>query len=218
MYPSGKAWSARQVDPEGWCASCKEEKPEDAERNDLAIARHICLLVCSALPEELNSMAAGGDVKETVMTIPFLRTCMYNVIGDLERKFILDGNQRRALLQPEAPWKWFTSYELGFPLVSDKYERPSHPVETFVDGQLGACSTEEEEVDVSLPALIGLLRTTKEGWCHQTSTGFSLIAKRAATGEKFSTSHTARNPLKLPETELVNEYYLPMNKNPPAVK
>ena len=34
----GRAWSVRQVDPEGWCVSCKEEKPEDADRNDLATA------------------------------------------------------------------------------------------------------------------------------------------------------------------------------------
>jgi len=65
--------------------------------------------VRSALPEELNSTAAGGDVKETIMTIPFLQTYITNMIGDLERKFILDGNKKSALLQPEAPWKWFTS-------------------------------------------------------------------------------------------------------------
>ena len=95
----------------------------------------------SALPEEPNSMAAGGDVKETVMTILFLRTCITNMIVDLERKSTSNSNKRRALLQPEAPWKWSTSYELSFPLVLVKYERPMHPlVETFVDGQLEAFS------------------------------------------------------------------------------
>jgi len=63
-----------------------------------------------ALLEELNSVAAGGDVKETVMTTPFLRTCTINMIADLERKSNSDGNKRRALVQPEAPWQWFTSY------------------------------------------------------------------------------------------------------------
>jgi len=43
-----------QVDPEGWCASCKEDKPEEADRNNTAAARHIDLLVRLALPEELN--------------------------------------------------------------------------------------------------------------------------------------------------------------------
>jgi hypothetical protein len=79
-------------------------------------------------------MAAGGYVKETVITIPFLRACITNMITDLERKPILDGNKRRALVNPEAPWKWFTSYELGFPLVSDEHDRPMHPlVESFTD-------------------------------------------------------------------------------------
>jgi len=58
-----------------------------------------------------------ADVKETVITILFLWTCITNMIVDLERKFVSNGNKRRALLQPEAPWKWFTSYELSFPLV-----------------------------------------------------------------------------------------------------
>jgi len=49
-----RAWSATQVDPEGWCASCKEDKPEEADRNNTATARHIGMLVCSALPEEHN--------------------------------------------------------------------------------------------------------------------------------------------------------------------
>ena len=100
----GRAWSARRVDPEGWCASCRKGKPEDADRNDIATALHIGLLVHSAILEELNSMAAGGDVTETVTTIPFLRTCLTNMIANLERKFTSDGNKRRALVQPEAPW------------------------------------------------------------------------------------------------------------------
>jgi len=42
-----RAWSARQVDPQGWCASCKEKKPEDADRNHLTTARHIGLRVAA---------------------------------------------------------------------------------------------------------------------------------------------------------------------------
>ena len=111
------------------------EKPEEAERNDLASAQQIGLLVCSALPEELYSIAAGGDAKETVMTILFLRTCIINMIGDMERKYTLDGGNTST----EAPWQWFTSYGLGFPLISDKHERTVHPfVEIFVDDQLEA--------------------------------------------------------------------------------
>jgi len=84
-------------------------------------------------------MAAGRDMKETVMTIPFLRTCITNMIADLERKSISFANKRRALVKPEAPRKWFTSYELGFPLVSDEHDRPRHSLaESFVADQLEA--------------------------------------------------------------------------------
>jgi len=110
-----------------------------AAQDITAMALQGALLVRSALPEEINSMAAGGDVKETVMTIPFIRTCIINMIVDLEKNFTLDAIKRRALVQPEAPWKWFTSYELGLTPVSDEHDRPMHPlVETFVDDQLEA--------------------------------------------------------------------------------
>jgi len=56
------------------------------------------------------------------------------MIADLEKRFTSDAYKRRALVQPEAPWKWFTSYKLGFPLMSDEHDRPMRPlVETFVD-------------------------------------------------------------------------------------
>ena len=45
--------------------------------------------------EELNSMAGGGNVKETVMSIPFLWTCTINMIADVERKFTSDGNKKK---------------------------------------------------------------------------------------------------------------------------
>jgi len=80
-----RAWPARQVDPEGWCASCRKDKPEDTNRNDTATDRHIGLLVRLALLKELNSVAAGGDIKETVMTILFLRTCIINLPPGVER-------------------------------------------------------------------------------------------------------------------------------------
>ena len=110
-----------------------------AAQDITAMALQGALLVRSALPEEINSMAAGGDVKETVMTIPFIRTCIINMIVDLEKNFTFDAIKRRALVQPEAPWKWFTSYELGLTPVSDEHDRTMHPlVETFVDDQLEA--------------------------------------------------------------------------------
>ena len=114
-------------------------------------------------------MASGSDVKETVMTISFLKTCISNMIKDLERKHTTGANKRRATQIPEGPWKWFTSYELGFPLVNDKHVRPLHPlVETFVDDQLEAYLSDEEDADASQPLLIALMQTMKERWEDQT--------------------------------------------------
>jgi len=96
----GRVWSARQVDLEGWCASCRKDKPENANRNDTATARHIGLIVRSALWKELDSMAAGGDVKETVMTIPFQRTCIVNMIADLEKILTSNGDNHWCSPKP----------------------------------------------------------------------------------------------------------------------
>jgi len=85
----------------------------------------------------------------------------------LERNSISEGNKRRALVKPEAPWtrKWFTTYELGFPLVSDEHDRPMHAlVESFVDDQLEVHWAEVEEANTRLSPLIGQLQTMKEGW------------------------------------------------------
>jgi hypothetical protein len=101
-------------------------------------------------------------------------------------------------------------------LVVDKYERPLHPlVEEFVDNQLEAHSSGEAVDDYPLPPLIDLLRRTKEGWGHQASTELPQITNKATKRERFSTSHIARNPRKLPETELVCEDFQCMIENPP---
>jgi len=159
------------------------------------------LLVRSALPETLNLMAAGEDVKETVMTIPFLRACITNMIADLERKSISDGNNRRALVKPQAPWKLFTSYELGVPLVSDDYNRPIPLVESFTDDQIEVYWAGVEEATAPFP-LISQLQTMKEGWGDQGSTEVPMTADKATARERFSTSQITRNPLKLPQIEL----------------
>jgi len=55
----------------------------------------------------------------------------------------------------------------------------------------------------------------KEGWGDQGGTELPIIADRATARERFSTSHIARNPLKLPEIELKDEDFLSMISNPP---
>jgi len=68
-----------------------------------------------------------------------------------------------------------------------------------------------------LSLLIGQLQTMKGGWDDQGSTELLPIADRATARERFSTSHIARNPFKLPEIQLDDEDFLSMIKNPPAV-
>jgi len=131
------------------------------------------------------------------------------MIADQERKSISDGNKKRALAIPEAPWKWFTSYELGFPLLADEQKRPMHPlVEVFVDDQLEAYWSEAEEDTVPLPPLIGRLQTIKEGLGDQGCAELPTLVDRATTRERFSTSHIARNPMKLPEIVLERRGFL----------
>ena len=88
-------------------------------------------------------------------------------------------------------------------MLTDEHERPMHPlVEVFVDDQLEAYWSEAEEATAPLPPLIGRLQTIKEGWGDQGCTEPPTSVDRATTRERFSTSHIARNPMKLPEIVL----------------
>jgi hypothetical protein len=93
-----------------------------------------------------------------------------------------------------------------------------HPlVETFVDDQLEAHWAEKEEANAPLLPPISQLQTLKEGWGDQAIDELPPTIDRATTRERFSTSHIARNPRKLPEIVLDDEDFLSMIKNPPAV-
>jgi len=142
------------------------------------------------------------------------------MIADKERKSISNGNKRRALAISEAPWKWFTSYELDFPSLTDEHERPMHPlVELFMDDRLEAYWSEwseAEQATVPLPPLIGRLQTMKEGWGDQGCTEPPTSADRATARERFSTSHIARNPMKLPEIVLKVRRGFPIHDPEPS--
>ena len=92
-----------------------------------------------------------------------------------------------------------------------------HPlVELFTDDKLEAYWSEAEEAIVPLPPLIGRLQTMKDGWGDQGGTEPPTTTDRATARERFSTSYIARNPLKLPEIVL-DENFLFMTMSPPEV-
>jgi len=179
------------------------------------------LLVRLALPEELEAMAAGEDVKETVMTIPFLQSCIANMIKDkdLERKTPTSSNKKQRLPPAEAPWKWFTSSELGFPLVRDKYERSIHPlVERFIDDKIGLPLAEEAEGECAPSQNTRRLRKMKQDWGSLQQQDLQLEgSERVGNRGRFSTSHIAKNPRKLPETNIANEDFESMITDPPEI-
>ena len=51
------------------------------------------------------------------------------MIHDMEKdiELPLKKGAERATAQ-EGPWKWFTTSDLGFPLVDDDYNRPMYPL------------------------------------------------------------------------------------------
>jgi len=85
-----------------------------------------------------------------------------------------------------------------------------------MDDQLEAYWSEAEQATVPLPPCIGLLQTMKEGWGDQGCTEPPTSADRATARGMFSTSHIARNPIKLPEMVL-DEDFLSMIQDPPEV-
>ena len=90
----------------------------------------------SALPEEIVARSEGEDVRDTVFTVPLLRDCIINMIHDMEKDIELplkkDAGRTCLGTAQEGPWKWFTTSDLGFPLVDVEYHRQIHPmIETY---------------------------------------------------------------------------------------
>jgi hypothetical protein len=89
----------------------------------------------SALPEELVARSEGEVAQDKVFTVSLIRDCIINMIYDMEKDIELPLKKGVGKVTAlEGPWKWFTSSDLGFPLVDDDYCRPMHPlVETYVN-------------------------------------------------------------------------------------
>ena len=83
----------------------------------------------SALSEEMVARSEGEDVRDTVFTVPLLRDCIINMIHDMEKDIELPLKKGVDMITTqEGPWKWFTTSDLGFPLVDDDCSRPMHPL------------------------------------------------------------------------------------------
>ena len=68
----------------------------------------------SALPEEIAARSVGGDVKDTVFTVPLLRDCIINMMHDMEKDIELPLKKGAArVIALEGPWKWLHPLTLG---------------------------------------------------------------------------------------------------------
>jgi len=91
-------------------------------------------------------------------------------------------------------------------------------VERFIDDKVGPFSEEGDEDRCELSQGIGRLRRMKQDWGGQQQQD-PQHHSQVETGnrERFSTSHIARHPLKLPETNLANEDFESMITDPPEI-
>ena len=80
-----------------------------------------------------------------MFTVPLLHECITNMIHDMEKdiKLPLKKGDDRSTFR-EAPWKWFTMSDLGFPLVDDEYYRPMHPM---LEAYISACLRDPDMLD-----------------------------------------------------------------------
>ena len=202
--------------------SCRSTKIRKAKVPQSQVSRE--LLMRSALPEELAARAEGADFRDTVYTVLLLRECIINMIHNMEKDIelpLIKGADRSTSCEP--PWKWFTSSDLGFPLLDDNYNRPIHPlVETYareclqdpemLDGneEAGECCEGTEH------SLIELLQNMITDRGHQDGTPQEADPKALPTNrERYSVPHAARNPDIIQDCELDNENMAAMILNPP---
>ena len=201
--------------------SCRSTKISKAKVMQQQVSRG--LLMRSALPEELTARAEGADFRDTVYTVPLLRECITNMIHDMEKDIDLPikGADRSTSCEP--PWKWFTSSDLGFPLLDDIYDRPIHPlVETYareclqypemMDGNEEA----GEHGEGAEHSLMDLLQNMITDWGHQDGSPQEADPKALTTNrERYSVPYAARNPDIIQDYELDDENTTAMVLNPP---
>ena len=149
-----------------------------------------------------------------MFTVLLLCDSIINMIHDMEKDIELPlkrGVERATAL--EAPWKWFTASDLGFPLVDDDYNRPMHPlVESYARDCLqdpGMLDDNEEAgvcCDNTAHSLSELIQHMLEDWGQQDWAKPADNFKTQSTSrERYSVPHAARNPEIIQDCELESE-------------
>jgi len=113
----------------------------------------------------------------------------------------------------EGPWKWFTSSDLGFPLVDDDYCRPMHPL---VEANVNDCLKDPELLDDNEEAgylcddsshgLPQQMKCMISNWGQQAWTkSMGSTQAKPTMRERYSVPHAARNPDIIQDCRLLNE-------------
>jgi len=126
-----RIWPARQLETDG-CTLCditppKKGKPIRPKRklHKPNLKQTLGLVMCTALPEEIERMADHKIISDTTLTLPNIQCCLEEMMRELGHS---DSLLHGMSDQPPSIQLWFTCPELGHPLVDDNYDRPLHPL------------------------------------------------------------------------------------------
>ena len=169
----------------------------------------------SALPEEIEKICHHDLISDSTLTLPHIQCCLEDMTQEMG---ISAADAPTSGVTPVPIRLWFTTPELGHPLIDDNHNRLIHPlVGLFLRGYLSRhedMNNEDYEMGHLYTSLCNtrvLVRTILEDWetepaADDNDTGEAILHRHLRQNrERFSTPHTARDPNKIEEVELESE-------------
>ena len=128
-----------------------------------------------------------------------------------------------ATTAQEGPWNWFTTSDLGFPLVNDEYHRPMHPmiesdvIDYLRDPELLDDNEETGNLcDDSSHGLPEQMKLMLSDWGQQVWTKLAeSLPVKPTNRERYSVPHAARNLDIIQDCKLAIEDPTAMILDPP---
>ena len=167
------------------------------------------------------------DMADVTISMDILRMSILNMLDNMTTDTPLTSELATPHPKNEAPWLWFTTATLGHPILTDEFERSLHPAilafihkNTASHDSLDHMDEAGHLYDHRTDNILDLMRDIATYWKSlPTSTlptddpSTTIKSNR----ERFTVSHIARNPIKLPESPLLDEKFDHMILNPPKI-
>ena len=230
-----RIWPAGQLEREG-CTDCKETSHKHKQKKEILakcktgrpkIKQTLGLVMRIALPEEIEKMHNHNLISDSTLILPHIQSCLEDMMQEMGMSLV-DSPTESSSHDPI--YLWFTTPELGHPLIVDNHERYMHPlVGPFLREYLSSYDGVDDDDDAMGHLYTGhgntrtLARSMLDSWDMDPEDTDEINLRSVppqflrSHRERFSTPHVARDPGKIVEIDLDIEDPRILLRHPPPV-